>query len=379
MAKILFMIGSLELGGAESQMTLLITGLHRRGHKCTVMALDARGPLRDRLMTLGIRVHDGGYDPMASRRRKMLQIASAAIQLWWLALWMRPNILHAYLPLTNFVGAVVGRLALVPTVITSRRALGKHQEQHPRWKPVDRLANRLSSAITVNSHAVGQDTIARDGVAPEKLVLIPNGVEFSRLDWDPKLRLRLRQELKLASDTPAILVVGNLIPYKGHADLIEAIARMVPRDRPAHFLFVGQDRGIGSELSEQAARLGAAARISFLGRREDATCLMAAADGFVMPSHQEGFSNALLEAMAAGLPIVATDVGGNAEALDGGRFGTLVPPHDPISLAKAIDTMLDQPGPAAARGQEAAQQVRAAYDVDRMVGAHEALYRRGRA
>jgi glycosyltransferase involved in cell wall biosynthesis len=374
MAKILFLIGSLELGGTESQMTLLAEGLSRRGHKCAVMALDARGPLRVRLTALGIRVHDGGYKSVAGRRRRLLRLAGAAIQLWWLALLTRPDVLQAYLPLTNFIGAAVGRLAFVPTVITCRRALGKHQEQHPRWKQLDRLANRLSSAITVNSRAVGLDTMERDCVAADKLALIPNGVEFSRFEWDPRLRLRLRQELGLAPETPAILVVSNLIHYKGHADLIDAIAQLASRDFPAHFLLVGQDRGIGPALAEQAAKLGVSSRVSFLGQRVDAACLMAAADGFVLPSHQEGFSNALLEAMAAGLPIVATDVGGNGEALEGGRFGALVPPRDPRALAGAIDAMLDAPERAAEAGRAAARAVRERYDPEAMVQAHLALY-----
>ena len=386
MSTVLFTIGSLGLGGAESQMALLIEGLTRRGWHCEVLALDARGTLRARLDALGVTVHDGGYVSEAPRVRKAVLLVRALLRLWWRAVRLRPTALHAYLPLTNFLGTVAGRLALVPVVITSRRALGTHQDRHPLWRPFDRLANRLSTLVTVNSRAVAADTVARDGIAPNRLVLIPNGLDFSRFDEPLGERAAMRTALGLDTPdgiTPGIVVVGNLIPYKGYADLIDAIAQLKPRDRPARFLLVGEDRGIGADLAARACARGVADRIAFLGSREDVAKILAAADGFVLPSHEEGFSNALLEAMAAGMPIVATDVGGNGEALEGGRLGTLVPPRDPAALAHAIDLLLDAlsdpAGSGAARGAEAARTVRARYGIDRMVEAHMVLYRGGGA
>ena len=386
MCSVLFTIGSLGLGGAESQMALLIEGLKRRGWRCEVLALDARGTLRARLDELGVTVHDGGYVSEAPRVRKVLLLIRALLQLWWRAVRLRPTALHAYLPLTNFLGAVAGRLALVPVVITSRRALGTHQDRLPLWRSFDRLANRLSTLVTVNSHAVAADTVARDGIAPNKLVLIPNGIDFSRFSEPLADRAALRTALGLDTPdgvTPGIVFVGNLIPYKGHADLIDAIAQLKPRDQPARFLLVGEDRGLGTDLAARACARGVADRISFIGSREDVASILAASDGFVLPSHEEGFSNALLEAMAAGLLIVATDVGGNSEALEDGRLGTLVPPRDPAALARAIDLLLDALSDSAdtgtARNAEAARTVRKRYSIDRMVEAHIVLYRGGGA
>jgi glycosyltransferase involved in cell wall biosynthesis len=322
----------------------------------------------------------------APRVLKILLLVRALLQLWWLAVRLRPTTLHSYLPLTNFLGTVAGWLALVPVVITSRRALGTHQDRLPLWRSLDRLANRLSTLVTVNSHAVAADTVARDGIAPNKLVLIPNGIDFSRFSEPLADRAALRTALGLDTPdgvTPGIVVVGNLIPYKGHADLIDSIAQLKPRDQPARFLLVGEDRGIGTDLAARACARGVADRISFIGSREDVASILAASDGFVLPSHEEGFSNALLEAMAAGLFIVATDVGGNSEALEDGRLGTLVPPRDPAALARAIDLLLDALSDSAdtgtARNAEAARTVRERYGIDRMVEAHIVLYRGGGA
>lgn len=375
---ILFTIGSLGIGGSESQLALLVEGLSRRGWRCDVAVLDPRGPLRARLEATGAAVYDLGYDPAAFSVVKVALLVRALCRLWWRAVRSRPRVLHAYLPLTNCLGAVAGRLAGVPIVVTARRALGTHQDRHPLWRPFDRLAGRLSHVVTVNSQAVARDSIARDGIAPDRLMLIANGLDFSRFDAARGDRARLRAGFGVDEATPVIAVVGNLIPYKGHRDLIEAVARLAPRPHPARFLLVGEDRGIQQDLRALAHAHGMADRIVFLGRREDVPAVLNAADGFVMPSHEEGSSNALLEAMAVGLPIVATEVGGNREALEDGRLGALVPPHAPVELARAIDALLDEIGAHSRtdrpRNPAATEAVRARYGVERMIEAHIALY-----
>lgn len=375
---VLFVIGTLMLGGSESQMVLLIEGLARRGWRCDVAVLMPEGPLGARLAALGVPIHDLGYKVGVGRARRTVLLLRALFRLWRRALRLRPAVLHAYLPLTSFLGAFAGRLARVPLIVTSRRALGTHQDRHRLWKPFDRMAARLSHVVTANSRAVAEDAIARDGIRSRKLVLIANGIDFTSFDRADHDRAATRAALGLDSAAPAIAVVGNLIVYKGHADLVDAIARLAPRERPAQFLFVGEDRGIGSALQAQATRLGVSNRIIWLGAREDVPQIMKAVDGFVMPSHEEGFSNALLEALAAALPVVATEVGGNGEALEGGRFGKLVPPHNPAALARAIDAVLDElddpGGSLRACAAAAACAVRARYGANRMVTAHVALY-----
>jgi glycosyltransferase involved in cell wall biosynthesis len=381
--RVLFTTCTLEVGGAESQMVLLIEGLLARGIDCEVAVLDANGPLRSRLEALGIAVRESGYRNGGSLVRKLLSGGRLLLILWWRALRWRPDVLHAYLPLPNFLGAVAGRLAGVRTIVTARRGLGTHQDRHRFWSIFDRLTNLLSTVVTVNSRAVGEDTIRRDGLAPERMALIYNGIDMSRYARSAERRDLVRRSLQIARDEIAVVTVANLIPYKGHADLLRAIAQLRPRPARSRFFLVGRDDGPGEQLARLANDLGIADRVVFLGQRNDVADILAAMDGFVLPSHEEGFCGALLEAMASGLAIVATDVGGNREALAGGRFGTLVPARDPPALARAIDGLLDAHCAARARpwstGEaEAALAARRTYSAERMVEAHVALYRAGR-
>src|SRR5581483_9161536 len=178
--RVLFTTCTLEEGGAETQMVLLIEGLVARGIDCEVAVLDANGPLRSRLEALGVAVRESDYRNGGSFARKLLSVGRLLLILWWRALRWRPDVLHAYLPLPNFLGAVAGRLAGVPTVVTARRGLGTHQDRHRLWSIFDRLANLLSTVVTVNSKAVGEDTLRRDGLAPDSMALIYNGIDVTR-------------------------------------------------------------------------------------------------------------------------------------------------------------------------------------------------------
>jgi glycosyltransferase involved in cell wall biosynthesis len=379
--KVLFVIGSLSAGGAERQMVLLIERLVRLGVHCEVFVFDGNGPLRTRLDAENVPVH------VATRFRSVRRLVTlgniptfirAFAGLWWLARTNKPDVLQAYLPLTNFIGAVTGRLAGVPLIVTCRRGLGTHQDRHRWWRLFDRVANRLSHVVTVNSRAVADDTVARDRISPSKLVLIRNGLD------DPIIHPvdtgednhEIRLSLGLRNDEIGIVNVANLIPYKGHADLLRAFAAAHARLRPSRLFIVGRDDGIGSDLNALAVALGIAGKVHFLGARNDAPRILRAMDVFVLPSHEEGSSNALLEAMACGLPIVTTDVGGNREALENGRFGLLVPPRAPIALAEALQTVARELEARRDIGREAAAFVRSAYSSEALVHNYIALYRR---
>lgn len=354
-------------------MTLLIRELKRHGYHCELFVLEAKGPFKSLLEQDGVPVHDGGCDSEAPKAVKVLLLLRALLRFWLLALRVKPDVLHAYLPLINFMGSLVGRAAGVRKIITSRRALGTYQDRHPNQKVFYRLANALSDRVTVNSNAVRQDTIFRDGIAPEKLVLIRNGLDISRFSEQEGGRDAVRGNLRLGGNEFGVIAVGNLIPYKGHADLINALPKVFEKRSNVRLFLVGEDRGIQADLEQLASSLGVSDRVHFLGQRNDVPSLFMAMDLYVMPSHEEGSSNALLEAMAAGLPIIATDVGGNREALDDGQAGMLVPPHDPDALSLAIRKLLDDDvlrSQVAAKAKACAQ----AYSIPEMVEAHIRLY-----
>jgi glycosyltransferase involved in cell wall biosynthesis len=171
-------------------------------------------------------------------------------------------------------------------------------------------------------------------------------------------------------------VIANLIPYKGHRDLVDALAQAAPH-LPAgwRLLVVGRDDGVGETLREQARHLGLADHILFMGPRGEVAEILAASDIGILCSHEEGFSNAVLEGMAAGLPMIVTRVGGNTEAVIDGETGIVVPPRAPTDLAAAIVRLVADPGLRARFGAAGRQRVQKEFGVDRFVQAHCALYR----
>lgn len=372
--RILFVIGSLGLGGAETQMVMLIRELVEKGIQCEVFVLQAEGPLSVPLNQMGVNIHSGRYRDGVTRLVKILLLARAAWILWRKA--RRVTVVHAYLPLTNFMGACAGRLAGVKTIITSRRGLGNHQDKNRFWKWCDRISNALSDVVTVNSLAVAQDTIVRDGLQSEKISCIYNGIDTGRFENSNLIRYTVRQSLGLKDGQVTLIIVANLIPYKGHADLLQALAKVVPHFSSISLLVVGQDRGIEHSLRMQAESLGVADKIKWLGLRRDIPALLTAADIYVCASHEEGFSNSILEAMAAGKAVIATRVGGNEEMLEDGKLGVLVGSHDIDGLFAALECLCRDSMLRAQFGQIAAARVVSRYGAARMAQEYLELYRK---
>jgi len=396
---VLFVIGTLDLGGTESQLVLLAKELKKRGWQVEVFALSSGGVLAQTLDRAGIRILYGLHRPNPSPAsptsakaevkssatpktrpsvKAMLVLGAAVTSLVVRIALTRPRVVHTFLPLTNFLGALAGRFALAPCVITSRRGLGNHQERWPRLKRMDRIANRFSHVVVANSHAVAADMATRDGYDIDRVRVIANGLDLSRFDVIGQSRDDIRRRLGLEPEDVGIVIVANLIPYKGHSDLIDAFAR-ASQSRPELRLFIaGQDRGIGPALMEQAQRLGVGSAVRLLGVQDDVPGLLAGMDIGVIASHEEGFCNALMEKLTAGLPVVATNVGGNPEAVSGMPGCVLVEPRDPADLARGLLAVV-QRLPEQTADQEYRQRVmRERYSIEAMVDAYERLYLAGK-
>src|ERR1700687_629484 len=255
--RILFVVGSLMVGGTEIQLALLAEQLKIRGWSVDVFPLEKSGALVERLERVGIHVCNGEY--ASTRRTRIGALFSLVVceaRLVWRLLQSRPDIVHGFLPLTNFMSAVAGRMAFVRSVITSKRALGRHQDRHPGWRWLDRAANVLSDVVTANSRAVASDTEERDGYETSKIIVIPNGLNFTQFDDLQQDRNETRCELGLSMKDIAIVMVANLIPYKGHRELVEAFSRVAASDPRAKLCLIGQDRGVARDLMSDADRLG---------------------------------------------------------------------------------------------------------------------------
>lgn len=247
------------------------------------------------------------------------------------------------------------------------------QEQRPGWVfRLDGLTSRRLCGYISNSVSGKAALVRRGGVAPRRVTVIPNGLDTAGLAPARDARHRLRAEWGVGERDCVVLTVANLNAAKGHEDIVRAMPLMRGLDR-LRFVFAGDDRSGGS-LEALARELGVRERILFLGHRQDVPDLLSAADVFLLASHWEGMSNALMEAMHAGIPIVATDVGDARQLLDGGRCGELIPPKSPESIAEAVRRSIENWERAKAQAAKARERIMERYSVEAMVRACEGYY-----
>jgi glycosyltransferase involved in cell wall biosynthesis len=293
----------------------------------------------------------------------------------------RVDIMHSYNFYSNVFAAPAAKLAGVPLVVASIRDQGVYltgmQKRAQKW------ACGFADLILVNSQSI-RDWLLAEGYPAGKIRIIRNGIDLKRYESAGK-RPALREELGLPASAPLVLMLSRLNPQKGVDDFIKAAAMVRLRRPDVRFLLIGEklkymdggfglDSGYHNYLHELCVNLGVDDGIVFTGHRSDVPELLAEGAVSVLPTHSEGLSNTLLESMAAGLPIVATRVGGNAELVADGVNGLLVPPPAPATLANAILRILDDPALAPRFSAAAREKATAYFSMERMVEDTEALY-----
>lgn len=371
--------GSLEIGGTENHLLRVLPLLVRRGWRVTLFVLSGDGPLRAPLEQGGVAVrftpHVGRLLAPRLLLLRLLRLAIVSLHLTWLLRAERPAVAHFFLPEAYLAGGLCALAAGVPVKVMSRRSSNVYQLKRPWIARVERWLHRRMARITGNSQAVIRE-LEQEGIPPARLQLIYNGIDLPTPP-DAASRAAARAALGLDADSLVIIAVANLIPYKGHRDLLEALA--VAADAlPAgwRLLCAGRDEGYGAELRGHAERLGLRDRVLWLGARGDVPALLGAADIGVLASHQEGFSNAILEGMGAGLPMIVTDVGGNAEAVLDGITGCVVPAQQPAALAAALRRLATDAGLRGRLGTAGRERVAAQFTLSQCVHRYEELYGR---
>ncbi len=290
------------------------------------------------------------------------------------------DVVHAYGFYANVFAVPTARLAGARAVVASIRDTGDHLTSAQRR--VQRLACRLADAILVNAEAVKR-RLVHEGYDGARISVIANGVALSR--FGPRDGVgRRRREMGFAADAPLVAVFCRLNRLKGVEHFLDAAARVAARFPRARFAVVGEDRVLEDgvavespykrELQARASRLGLGDRLVFTGLRDDVPELLAEVAVSVLPSLSEGLSNTVLESMAAGVPVVATAVGGNPEAVQEGVTGRLVPPRDAGALASAIAGLLEDDLLAARLGRAGRERVMERFSDEKMVRDTENFY-----
>jgi glycosyltransferase involved in cell wall biosynthesis len=278
------------------------------------------------------------------------------------ARWCRSRhlaVVHASELYANIFALPAAALARVPVRIGNRREINPDKTQ--AQIAMQRAAYAFAHKVVANSRAAA-DRLLLERVPSRKIAVIANGLNLGQFRSRPA-PAALRK----------VVVVANLRPEKGHDVLIDAAAVVRQRFPDATFEIVG-DGPERERLEARAAARGVSEAFAFLGHRDDVASRLEAADIFVLPSRSEAFPNAVLEAMATGLPVVASGVGGILELVDDGRTGLLVPPDDAAALSERLCRLMADAAVGAALGAAARAEVESHYSFDRMVAAFDDLY-----
>ena len=364
MIKVVHFITELDRGGAQMALYRLLRHTDRQKFAPHVVCLyNGHKVVAQQIRQLGIPVTDLG---MRGQWR-----LDALWRLYRLLRRERPFLLHTWMFHANIPGRVLGRLAGVPVIISAERTMG--QEGRLR-RALNRLTSRLPDSIICVSQQVADFAAQEIGLPPAKLSVIRNGIDLTQFDNLPDPQTA-RAEFGLPARGKLIAAIGRPRQVKGYTFLLLAFAQIAPAYPGLYLIFVG-DGPEKRPLQTAAAQLPGANRVHFLGDQQDIPRLLAGLDILVLPSHWEGLPNVVLEAMAAGLPVVATAVGGTPELVIHNQTGLLVPPQSPEALAQAISQLLDHPEKAAQMGQNGRQRAAAQFTIERMVQQTEALYNR---
>jgi glycosyltransferase involved in cell wall biosynthesis len=371
--KITYVLPNVESGGTERHVLQLVRRIDPLRFSLSLVTVAGGGSLHG---TFAERIPVTVMGDPARGRRFRKSYLEQLVTLGALTRLLRerkPDILHAYLPAANVLGPVAARLAGVRRTIVSKRAMAEYKARFPLLRRMEPIGNRLADVILVNSDAVRRDVERTERHWEGKFRKIYNGVTPIE-PWAPDEAMAFRRREGIRADALVALCVSNFYPYKGHEELVEAAARIVPAFQNVIFLMVGRDSGTMEATRARVRARGIEGSVRFVGSRTDVPDLLRASDLFVHPSREEGFSNAILEAMAAGLPVVACDVGGNPEAVTDGETGRLVPSRNAAAFASAVVELLADPEKRKAMGEAGRHRATERFSLDRMVGEMESLY-----
>lgn len=370
MMRLVIYIDSLTRGGAQTGLVHLAQGLARRGYEQRVYDLsgDTDPAHAARLRAAGVDVRIIG--------RRALATGTGVYRLWSELRAFRPHALLTMLEYADQLGRVLGRAAGVPCVVSEERTLARFRLPHIRF--CDRFTSRLAHCITFNSRESQRQAEALGWLRPGQGVYIPNGVDMPPPSAP---REELRQRLGLPNNVADSVVgkvagmAGRLVDYKRFDVLLDALALLAPKYPDLHVAIAG-DGPQRQQLEAQAQALGVAGRVRFCGQLGHMADFWHCMDMAVHASVLEGMPNAVMEAMLAGLPVVATPVGGTPDIVQDGETGLLTPPGDAQALAGAMQRLLDDPQRAMEMGCAAAHRMRTEFSPAAMVEAHDRLLRR---
>jgi len=360
-AKIAHIITDLDIGGAEAMLLKTLRNFKNNQYEHFVISLHPKkNSLRKEIEKEGFEV----YSLNLSKKNFLF----AFVRLLFILKKEKPKIVHNYLFHADLVGRIAARLMRVPIVISSLR------NENIGGRLYERLLGMTDFCVdnvTAVSRNVADAHILKGTTKKDKIRIIYNGVEL--VDTHSESSPCIRKEMNIDDDVFLLLTIANLEAKKGHIFLFEALSILKEKGYRFKLLAVGSGRE-RKKLEDEIVNKGLEKEILLTGRREHISELLAASDAFVLPSLWEGLPNALLEAMAAGLPVIATKVGGIPEVIRDNETGLLVEPRDRSALAKAIERIMEDPELRRRLAENAKDYVRKNFDIKNTVMCLNELY-----
>lgn len=387
--RVLQVIANLDRGGGQEVVRTLVRHLPQAGCDPVVVSL-ADGPLRAEIEALGVPVEivagrtrslTSGPAALGELRRIRRDLAAVVAR-------HRPDVIQTHLLRSlDFLALTLRREPGVRAVFWTvhNAMLDLRADQLPgsqRWllgpkrlahRTLYRAGGRWADGFIAVSSDVADTVRAAYRPPPGRLAVIPNGVDIERYAREVD-RDAVRASVGVAADAPLAIVVAKLMTQKGHAVLLDALPGVLERVQALRVVLVGEGE-LRVAIEERVSGAGLEDSVTFAGNRGDIPQLLAASDVFVLPSLWEGLPMALLEAMASGLPVVATAVSGTREVVEAGRSGILVPPGDAAALGTALIDVLERPELAASLGAAARSRVEDCYSARAQAKRHAELYR----
>ena len=359
--RVAYVIGELGKGGAEYQLVELLRHLDRTLWEPHLIVLSEGGYWADEVRRLEVPLTElprSGHLDLSRVRALRRALGTAA-----------PAVLHTVLWAANCYGRLAALGLGIPRVVTAER----NAIARPGWEiAVERALDPLTDLYLVNAAAVARE-LERHGLPARKMRVVHNGVDLRRFPPFAVEREAARAAAGLPGARRLVAQVGRLTPQKDYPTYLQAVARVAARHADVDFLVVG-DGPDGEALRRLAGDLGIAERVHWLGLRHDVPAILAGVDVLVLASRYEGLPNVVIEAMAAGAVVVATDVGGCRELVASEREGILIEPGQPDALAVAVSSLLDDDERRRTMARAARARVEREFSVEAMVRGTCALY-----
>lgn len=362
--KILLLLYSVESAGAEKVALSIAKYVNGNRFKPVVCALRG-GRLLNEFLALNVPVY-------ILNKKKGVDL-SIVLKLLRILRTEKIKIIHSHNFSPNFWGRIVGKIARIPVLISTEHTVATVKTR--LQKTIDYILSKVTDKIIAVSNRVRDSHIKEEGIISEKFITIYNGIE----PWDSSNKMiniykqQLLKELCIFPDNYIITTIGRLEPPKGYDILLKAIPIVLKVNPKSRFLIVG-DGYLKTNLETVVEKLKIKENVVFTGLRNDVRNILAISDLCVIPSIREGFSITLLEAMSVGRPIVATDVGGNAEAVIDRESGIIVQPGDPVALANGIITVLKDKKMAEELGIKAQKRFEEFFTIHKMIDETKRLY-----